>query len=115
MAKKKQSAGRTRVTSRSTGGRRRTASDANIIPWNIPLGKMNLYLLVGGVAVIVVGYLLMSTGIPDDPANNEGIWNNTSAVVLAPLLLTIGYCVIVPVAIFYRGRKNAASDSSDSE
>lgn len=72
------------------------------IPWRIPLDRTNYMLLGLGIAVIIVGYLLMSTGIPDDPVNNDGIWNNPMAVTIAPIVLVIGYCVIIPFAIFYR-------------
>jgi hypothetical protein len=55
-----------------------------------------------GIAVIVIGYILMGTGIADDPVNNEGVWNSPMAVTIAPILLVLGYCVIVPFAIFFR-------------
>ncbi|KXK52266.1 MAG: DUF3098 domain-containing protein [Chlorobi bacterium] len=74
--------------------------------WGFSFGRTNLILLLAGVAVIVVGYLLMGTAITDgDPAMNDGIWNNANAVTIAPILLTIGYGIIIPFAILYRGKK----------
>lgn len=72
------------------------------IPWRIPLGTTNYIILGLGIAVIILGYVLMSTGNADDPVNNAGIWDNPMAVTIAPILLVIGYCVIVPFAIFFR-------------
>lgn len=64
---------------------------------------MNFFVILAGVAVIIIGYLLMSTGIySGDPANNDGVWNNGNAVNIAPFLLTIGYLVIIPFGLFYR-------------
>lgn len=69
-------------------------------------------LLGVGIAVIVIGYLLMSTGIADDPLNNQGVWNNASAVTIAPILLGLGYCVIVPFALLYRKKGTDATETS---
>src|SRR5687768_9332586 len=92
----------TRSTTRrkvtTTAARRSSASDLPPIPWSVPLQPVN-YMLIGlGIAVIIVGYLLMSTGIADDPVNNEGVWNNPMAVTIAPIVLVLGYCVIIPFA-----------------
>ncbi len=47
------------------------------------LGHRNVLLMVAGVVVILVGYLLLGRG----------------SITAAPLLLVIGYCVMVPLAI----------------
>lgn len=44
-----------------------------------------------GVAVIVVGFVLLAMGM------NE--WDNPLSVSVAPVVLVIGYCVIIPLAI----------------
>ncbi len=44
--------------------------------------RKNIGLFGGGIAAIVVGYLLLSQG----------------DVTLAPILLVIGYCVLIPLA-----------------
>jgi hypothetical protein len=44
----------------------------------------------------------MASGIADNPTDNQGVWNNASTVSIAPILLTIGYCIIIPIALFYR-------------
>lgn len=75
----------------------------------------NVVILLVGVAVIVVGYLLMSTGIPEDITSNEGVWNNSMAVTVAPLLLVLGYCVIIPIGIFYRKRTQDLDDAAEPD
>lgn len=56
-----------------------------------------------GVAVIVVGFVLLSMGM------NE--WDNPLSVSVAPVVLVIGYCVIVPLAIM-RGRSGGSGQEN---
>ena len=55
----------------------------------LPFTKRNWRLFFLGLAVIVLGYIFLR--IP--PA--EGFFSLT----LAPILLVIGYCVLIPIAI----------------
>ncbi|MDE3058107.1 MAG: hypothetical protein KGJ59_09145, partial [Bacteroidota bacterium] len=57
-----------------------------------PLGPTNYKILAAGIAVIIAGYILLGT----DP------WNGFLALTLAPIVLIIGYCIIIPVGIMYR-------------
>lgn len=68
--------------------------------WKFPLQKQNFLIIGFGIVVIIVGYLLMATGITEEPALPDGKWNNVFAVSIAPILLVIGYCVIIPFGIF---------------
>lgn len=68
--------------------------------WNFPLQKQNFIIIGIGIVVILIGYLLMATGITEEPALPNGKWNNVLAVSIAPILLVIGYCVIIPFGIF---------------
>ena len=53
--------------------------------------KRKNYLLFGvGVFVIIVGYLTMYLGVVD----------SFQSLVLSPLLLLIGYLVLIPYALF---------------
>lgn len=70
------------------------------VQWNFPLNKTDLIWLAIGIAVVAIGYLLMATGITEEPATPDGKWANPFAVNVAPVLLFIGYCVIIPLAIF---------------
>ncbi len=72
--------------------------------------KQNLIGIGFGLLLIVIGYICMSTGMVsnDQVASNDGVWNNTLAVTVAPILLTLGYCVVIPLAILYRARKDTS-------
>ena len=59
----------------------------------LPLKKENFVVIGIGLCVITLGYIAMSAG----PV--EGFL----PLVLAPILLVTGYCVIIPIGILYRG------------
>jgi len=61
----------------------------------LPFSKENYFLLLAGVFVIILGYILMELG---------GAYDSLS-IVIAPIILVIGYCVIIPFAIFYRKKE----------
>jgi hypothetical protein len=56
---------------------------------HLPLERVNLVLFAIALGVIVIGYLTLAAG----------------SITLAPILLVLGYCVLVPVAIVYRPRR----------
>jgi hypothetical protein len=64
---------------------------------DLPFTRKNWAIFAVGLATIVVGYLLLS--IP--PA--DGFFSLT----LAPILLILGYCVLIPVAILKKDRPPA--------
>lgn len=66
----------------------------------LPFKRKNWFVFALGMAVIGLGYLLLS--VP--PA--EGFWSLT----MAPVLLIVGYCGIIPVAILL---KDGRADGSD--
>lgn len=59
--------------------------------WSSPWSKDNYLMLGVGIAVIVVGFVLLSMGMEQ--------WDNPLSVSFAPVVLVIGYCVIIPLAI----------------
>ena len=61
----------------------------------LPFTKKNYLLFLVGLVVIVIGYIALSR----PPANNP--WSLT----VAPLLLVLGYCIIIPIAIMVKGKK----------
>jgi lipoprotein signal peptidase len=69
--------------------------------WEFPLEKKNLQFLGLSFIVIIVGYLLMATSISEEPALVDGTWNNFWAINVAPVILVIGYCVMIPFSIIY--------------
>ena len=64
-----------------------------------PFGRENYLILLAGVVVIVLGYLALS----------EKTVEGFLPLTVAPILLVLGYCIIIPVGIMYR-RKSRASD-----
>jgi hypothetical protein len=74
---------------RTTKGRKTIRETA------LPLDRQNFIILGIGVLVILAGYAAML----------EGAVEGFLPLVVAPILLVIGYCVIVPVGILYRKRK----------
>ena len=53
-----------------------------------PFGKKNYLMLALAVVVIVIGYITLGQG----------------SITLAPILLVLGYCVLIPIALIIRGR-----------
>lgn len=75
------------------------------VKWEFPLEKNNLMIIGVGLVVILLGYLLMATGVTDEPAVADGKWNNPLAVTVAPILLIIGYTVIIPFGLIKKFKK----------
>ena len=71
---------------------------------DIPLSRQNYAIMGIGVAVIVAGYLAMLQG------SVEGFM----PLVVSPILLVVGYCVIVPLGILYRKRAPGGGDSDSN-
>ncbi len=68
-----------------TGGRRPResgASDGAVLRFT----RKNYLFLAAGCAIITIGYLLLARG----------------SITLAPILLILGYCVLIPVAIMLK-------------
>ena len=59
---------------------------------SIPFAKENYVIMGIGIAVIVAGYLSML----------EGSIEGFLPLVVSPILLVVGYCVIVPLGILYK-------------
>ena len=55
----------------------------------LPFSKKNYTLFAIGLAVIALGYITLGYG----------------SITLAPILLVLGYCVIIPIAIIINGGK----------
>jgi Flp pilus assembly protein TadB len=70
--------------------RKRASGDQD----HLPLERANLVLFAVALAVIVIGYLTLAGG----------------SITLAPILLVLGYCVLVPVAIVYRPRRRTTPE-----
>lgn len=63
--------------------------------------KLNYQLLIGGLVVLLIGFLLMSGGGSDDPTKfNKEIFS-FRRVTFGPIIVLIGF-IIEGVAIMYR-------------
>ncbi|HTX19350.1 MAG TPA: hypothetical protein VMG34_11890 [Bacteroidota bacterium] len=71
---------------------------------NLPLDPINYKILIAGIAVIVAGYIALGT----DP------WDGFVALTIAPILLVLGYCVVIPFGIIYRPKKPAGEAQAES-
>jgi hypothetical protein len=69
-----------------------------------PFEKLNYIIIAVGLVVIVAGYIALSA------PTVEGF----SPLVLAPILLVLGYCVIIPVGIMYRKKEKPVSTPSEN-
>jgi len=69
----------------------RKAAEADLgFNWGFP----NSVLLGLGLVTLVVGYLALSRG----------------SITLAPVLLVLGYCVLVPASLLLRARRQASGE-----
>ncbi|MCP4724908.1 MAG: DUF3098 domain-containing protein [bacterium] len=68
----------------------------------LPFDNTNYRLFGIGLAVIIVGYIFMNIGPVDS------FWSLT----LAPVVLVIGYLVIIPMAILYNNKKKPQTEQS---
>ena len=70
----------------------------------LPFTKRNYQILGLGLLDIILGYLALS----------QSPWDGTMPLVVAPILLVLGYCVIIPLGILYRDKSEAAVASPAS-
>ena len=73
-------------------------------PFNIYWEKNNYYLLFAGIGIIILGFYLMSVGN----------WDSTTSLVVSPIVLVIGYMLVLPASIFYR-KKNETVDTKEKD
>ncbi len=70
----------------------------------IDLNPLN-YLIIGiGLVLIIIGYIMLS----------QNSVNGFVPTVMAPIVLVIGYCIVIPIGILYPTvKKEIIEDSSD--
>ena len=67
-----------------------------------PFGKKNYLIFGAGLVVIILGYwALGNTAVDPDPSDES--WGQTF-LTLAPALLVLGYCVLIPISLIINGR-----------
>ncbi len=65
---------------------------------NLPFTKENYILFFSGLATIFLGYICMAAGDV----------NGAVSLTASPILLSIGYLIIIPLAILYRKKEPGA-------
>ncbi len=65
--------------------KKKTSSDQQHSKW--PFGTRNYLVFALALVVIIIGYVTLGQG----------------SITLAPILLVLGYCVLIPVALIIRG------------
>ena len=70
---------------------------------SLPFKKENYLLFVFGLVVIILGFVALA----------QPPWDSFSSLTLAPILLVVGYCVIIPVAILYKKRLRTVQQDDD--
>lgn len=72
---------------------------------SLPLEKTNFVIISIGIIVLIIGYILMS-------ANSVDGFSNT---VIAPILLVLGYCIIIPYGILKKSKKSEHTAQESEE
>ena len=60
---------------------------------------INYLLFLIGVITIITGYIIMYTGETE----------SFQSVRLSPMILVIGYCIIIPISILYKSRGGSST------
>ncbi|MDD3965890.1 MAG: hypothetical protein WC372_09620 [Candidatus Neomarinimicrobiota bacterium] len=63
---------------------------------SLGLTRINLYIFIASLLVIALGYILMALGDTYD----------VLSLYVSPLVLIIGYVIVLPLSILYRSKKN---------
>jgi hypothetical protein len=74
-----------RVESKSAA-RRKTVTET------LPFTRANYRIIGVGLLVIILGYIALA----------QAPWDGFYPLTVAPILLVLGYCVLIPVGILYR-------------
>ena len=61
-----------------------------------PFNKINYALFAIGLISILIGYLVIANNAVDSVAGTK----------IGPVILFIGYCVIIPISIIYKPKNN---------
>lgn len=83
----------TRTTMKS-GAKARSLRRAIEADLGFNWGPMNSIMLGLGVLVLAAGYIALAKG----------------SITLAPVLLVLGYCVLIPASLLWRGRTEGAGE-----
>jgi hypothetical protein len=77
--------------------KKKSAAQAASVRW--PFGMRNYIVFGASLIAIIVGYILLSQG----------------SITAAPVLLVIGYCVLLPIAIIVRPDREGGEAETEVE
>jgi hypothetical protein len=69
---------------------------------SLPFTRQNYIIFFIGLATILIGYICLST----PPVYG------TISLTVAPILLGLGYLVLIPISILYRKKENSSSTNA---
>lgn len=72
---------------------------------SLPFKRQNYIIFAIGILVIIIGYFALA----------RGPYDSFSSLSLAPVLLVIGYCIIIPFAVLYRGGKTESGETTTDQ
>jgi hypothetical protein len=75
----------------------KVVSRRKVVQESLPFTKTNYEILGLGLVFIVLGYFALA----------QPPWDGTMPLVIAPILLVVGYCVLIPVGILFRKKTSA--------
>lgn len=79
-------------------------STENRSTFHLAFGLTNYILMGAGLIILVIGYILLSGGGSDDPNTFNDAMFDSRRLVVAPILITVGFIVEI-LAIMYKGKK----------
>jgi len=71
----------------------------------LPFTKRNYQILGAALLVIAAGYVALA----------QKPWDGFFPLVIAPILLVAGYCILVPLGILYRSKKEKETTGATAE
>jgi hypothetical protein len=74
-------------------------------PFNIYWERTNYLLFGSGMLLIILGFYFMSLGE----------WDSSSSLVVSPILLFLGFVVVMPASILYRKKEVVESEVTKTE
>jgi len=70
-------------------------SEENEFKW--PYGPKNYMVMAIALVVIIIGYISLAKG----------------SITMAPILLVVGYCVIIPIALIVKDKRQQSAESEE--
>ncbi len=87
---------------RAVKSRRTERHKKSKIQAEMPFNRTNYIIVIAGAALVIATFILLAT--------NDTVYGFIPLDVV-PILLFIGYLVIVPIGIMYRGKKKTGEPS----